>query len=71
MGIVFIQWIFPIIDGLVSWLMTYIEERKGRIALRITKIQAELEEGSCCEKSPAIGFQWVKDEEEEVEEQDD
>lgn len=66
-GVAFAEWIIPVIDSLVSLFCTWIETRKGRCAVTIAKLQNTLEEPT--EKSPAIGFEWVNEEEgdEEIE----
>ncbi len=66
-GVAFAEWIIPVIDSLVSLFCTWIETRKGQCAVTIAKLQNTLEEPT--EKSPAIGFEWVNEEEgdEEIE----
>lgn len=65
-GIVCYEWIFPLIDSFVQLLGIRIEEKKNIVAERIKKIQSSTEE-----RTPAIGFQWVDDEEEGDEEEYD
>lgn len=66
-GVAFAEWIIPVIDSLVSLFCIWIETRKDRCAVTIAKLQNTLEEPT--EKSPAIGFEWVNEEEgdEEIE----
>lgn len=66
-GVAFAEWIIPVIDSIVSLFVTYVETKKGRCAVTIAKLQNTLENPP--EKSPAIGFEWVSEEEgdEEVE----
>jgi hypothetical protein len=44
LGIIFIRCVLPLLDQLVSWLLTAIEHRKTKLALRTTKIEKKIEE---------------------------
>lgn len=62
----------PIFDSLVGLLCTYFEAKKGKIALKMVKIQAAIDASEAGEKSPAIGFDWCcEDEEGDETEEDD
>lgn len=65
-GIVFYEWIFPLIDSAVQLLLVHLEEKKNKVAVRIAKIQSQLEK-SDEDSTPAIGFPWIEEEEEELE----
>ena len=65
-GIVFYEWIFPLIDSAVQLLLVHLEEKKNKVAVRITKIQSQLEKPDG-DSTPAIGFPWIEEEEEELE----
>lgn len=67
LGIVFVQWLIPIVDGIINLFLTWLEVEKGRMAVKITKYQ---EQASAIKekdnnKTSAIGFSIVEEEEEE------
>ena len=67
LGIIFYEWIFPLIDSFIQLLGVLLEERKTKVAVRIKKLQSELEEPE--EKPYCIGFQLEDDDEEEEDEE--
>ena len=69
MGIICYEWIFPLIDSFVQLLGIHLEEKKNIVAARIEKIQSSSKEAE--EKTPAIGFEWVEDEDAEGENEED
>lgn len=68
LGIMFYEWIFPLIDSFIQLLGVHLEERKTKVAVRIKKLQSELEEPE--EKPYCIGFH-VNDDDEDEEEEDE
>lgn len=74
-GVICAQWITPLLDSLFSLWITALEEKKGKIAVRIAALQMQMEGPQ--ENSPAIGFEWfpetemAEEEEGEPEEEDD
>lgn len=58
---------FPLIDAIIQLLGIYIEEKKTTVAVRIKKLQSQLEEPE--EKPYCIGFQIEDTEEGEDEEE--
>lgn len=63
LGFCFAQWVIPFLDTLCGFICTFFEEKKGKIALRMIKIQAAIDSEEASEKSPAIGFDWCCEEE--------
>ena len=69
LGIVFIQWIFPLVDGLIGLFLTQFEVWKNYMAVKIAKSQQQIEELK--EKTnnnnnlSQIGFAVLEEEEEE------
>lgn len=63
-GIIFIQWIFPLVDGILGVILTQFEVWKGHMAVKITKSQQEVEELKINnEQFQQIGFAVMEDEE--------
>ena len=74
MGIIFIQWVTPLIDGIINLILTQFEVWKGHMVVKITnyqkqtsKIKDEFEGKS---KTQVIGF-TMSDEEEEYYDDDE
>lgn len=59
-GVICAQWITPLLDSLFSLWITALEEKKGKIAVRIAALQMQME-GGVPEGTPAIGFEWLSD----------
>ena len=68
LGAISAAYLRPILETLVELLITFLEERKGRIAIRIAKLQEQISGCQCEERAPAVGFAWCDDEEEDEEE---
>ena len=71
MGVIFIQWIIPLIDGIINLLLTKIEVLKSRMTVKIvnyqnqiTQSKMQLEENN----TSAIGFMIKEEDEENYEE---
>lgn len=62
-GIVFYEWIFPLIDSAVQLILVHLEEKKNKVAVRIAKIQSQIKNADG-ESTSAIGFPWIEEEEE-------
>lgn len=68
LGIIFIQWVAPLIDGIINLILTQFEVWKGHMVVKITNYQKQTSkikddfEGKS--KTQAIGF-TMSDEEEE------
>lgn len=74
LGIIFIQWVTPLIDGIINLILTQFEVWKGHMVVKITnyqkqtsKIKDEFEGKS---KTQVIGF-TMSDEEEEYYDDDE
>ena len=74
MGIIFIQWVTPLIDGIINLILTQFEVWKGHMVVKITnyqkqtsKIKDDFEDKS---KTQVIGF-TMSDEEEEYYDDDE
>lgn len=68
LGIVFIQWIFPLVDGLIGLFLTQFEVWKSYMAIKIAKSQQqveELKEKINSNNLSQIGFAVLEEEEEE------
>ena len=71
MGVIFIQWIIPLIDGIINLLLAKIEVLKSRMTVKIvnyqnqiTQSKMQLEENN----TSAIGFMIKEEDEENYEE---
>ena len=71
MGIIFIQWIVPTIDGIINLFLTKIEVLKSRMTVeivnyqnQITQSKMQLEENN----TSAIGFMIKEEDEKNYEE---
>jgi hypothetical protein len=41
-GILFVRCVLPLLDNLISWFVTYIEKKKGKIAVTLTEYEKEI-----------------------------
>lgn len=70
LGILFSAYIMPLLDSLFTVVLTKLEVSKGKYAFEATKVNLQIEqltldtEGGG-QQLPAIGFQYVPEEEEE------
>lgn len=75
LGLMFIQWGVPLVDSLIELFTTWIESLKGKIGIRITKYNAEIQKITDEIDKPIeghlIGFQVDSSSEEEEEEYED
>ena len=69
LGIIFIQWVIPLIDGIINVILTLFEVWKGKMAIKITQSQAQVEQVknkySVVEQTSPIGFMITTEDEEE------
>lgn len=59
LGIAFVQWIIPFLDGITNVFLTWLEVKKGALAVKITEYQkqtTEIKEECQQTKTSAIGF---------------
>lgn len=74
LGIIFIQWVTPLIDGIINLILTQFEVWKGHMVVKITNYQKQTSkikddfEGKS--KTQVIGF-TMSDEEEEYYDDDE
>lgn len=61
------EWIFPLIDSFVQLLGIHIEEKKTKVAVKLKKLQSQIEEPE--EKPYCIGF-CTEDEDEDEEDEE-
>ena len=72
LGIIFVQWIIPLVDGLINLLLTQFEVWKGYMTVKISKSQQKISNMS---KEPQenintpIGFAILEEEEEQTDEE--
>ena len=73
LGILFIEVVIPLIEAIVTLLLTVIEIFKGKCSLKISQISAEIQELTKEEEMPhrAIGFVVDSDDNYDEEEEDD
>jgi len=69
LGAIITEFIVPILDSFTSLLLTWLEEKKHKIGVRIAKLQMSMEQPQ--ELTPACGFQWIDDEDEEENEENE
>lgn len=68
LGIVFVEYICPLIEGLATLLLTKMEVKKGKYSEMINDINLNIEKATASsEKTNLIGFQLPNDYEEEDE----
>lgn len=72
LGILFIDILLPIMEGITGCICTRMEQYKAKCAVKINEYNAQIEEGSMpIADSYPIGFQYIPAEEEFEEEFDD
>lgn len=73
LGLIFIQYVLPFFDGLLSWLLTIFEVKKAKLGEEINQININMRQANASadeeQKMPAIGFKV--DGAENYEEEDD
>ena len=68
LGAIVSEFIVPIFDSLTSLLLTWLEEKKHKIGVRIAKLQISMEQPQ--ELTPACGFEWIDDNEDEEDDEE-
>lgn len=72
LGILFVQYIIPVLESLTSLLMVQIEAKKAGYSEIINDINLKIEKATAsAEKTSVIGFQLPDEYEEEDEENED
>lgn len=71
LGIIFVSYIIPIIDGISSWFLTWVEAKKSKQSEIVNKANIKMRQdaASADQDSPTrlIGFQVPDDDQEEEE----
>lgn len=70
LGIAFYGLAMPILESIVSLIVTWFEYLKGKITLKMVQMQEKADKMSAPPEH-AIGFEWFPDVEEEEEEWED
>lgn len=66
-GILFFQFIIPILDSLVGWLLSYIEVKKGKHSISIAEMNEKLTNLTTETNTSVIGFSIPTEEEDDYE----
>lgn len=74
LGIIFCQWVMPLIDGILNVILTALETVKGKLSVKITDYTIQIQNMSNPDTEipkNVIGFALPDYEEEEDEEEDE
>lgn len=77
LGIIFVSYIIPIIDGISSWFLTWVEAKKSKQSEIVNKANIKMRQDAASaaeEDVPSmrqIGFQAPSDDQEEEEDNED
>lgn len=71
LGILFIEVVIPVVEALVTLILTWIEVAKGKSSLKITQLSADIQKLSEPEEPPPQAIGFVVPTEEYEEEEDD